>query len=93
MVKLQTKNRNCKLEAKFLGFFRVLYLIKKQVYQLELPKKQTIHNVFPISLQKQKQDIIRKRRFDKMSQIELEESNDKNYKVEEICNSEVYTKD
>lgn len=27
-----------------------------------------------------------------MSQIELEESNGKNYKVEEICNSEVYTK-
>ena len=35
---LKTK-RNCKLEAQFLGLFRVLHLIGKQVYKLELPKK------------------------------------------------------
>ena len=35
---LKTK-RNYKLEAKFLGFFQVLYLVGKQVYKLKLLKK------------------------------------------------------
>ena len=35
---LKTK-RNCKLEAKFLGPFRVLYLVGKQAKKLKLPKK------------------------------------------------------
>ena len=35
---LRTK-RNRKLEAKFLGYFWVLYLVGKQTYKLELPKK------------------------------------------------------
>ena len=35
---LKTK-RNCKLEAKFLGFFQVLYPVSKQAYKLKLPKK------------------------------------------------------
>ena len=35
---LKTK-RNCKLEAKFVSFFRVLYLVSKQAYKLKLPKK------------------------------------------------------
>ena len=30
---------NCKLEAKFLGFFRVLHPVGKQAYKLKLPKK------------------------------------------------------
>ena len=34
---LKTK-RNCKLEAKFLNPFWVLYLVDKQAYKLELPK-------------------------------------------------------
>lgn len=38
--------QNRKLEAKFLRSFGVLYLIGKQVYQLELPKKWRIYNVF-----------------------------------------------
>ena len=35
---LKTK-RNCKLETKFLGPFRVLYPEDKQAYKLKLPKK------------------------------------------------------
>ena len=35
---IKTK-RNCKLEAKFFRPFRVLHLVGKQVYKLELPKK------------------------------------------------------
>ena len=34
---IKTK-RNCKLEAKFFGLFRVLHPIEKQAYKLELPK-------------------------------------------------------
>ncbi len=35
---IKTK-RNCKLEAKFFGLFRVLYSVEKQAFKLELPKK------------------------------------------------------
>ena len=35
---IKTK-QNRKLEAKFFGLFQVLYLVKKQVYKLELLKK------------------------------------------------------
>ena len=48
---IKTKH-NRKLEAKFFGPFRVLYLIGKQVYKLELPKKWKIYDVFPVSLLK-----------------------------------------
>ena len=41
---------NCKLEAKFLGFFQVLYPVGKQAYKLKLAKKWRIHNVFHILL-------------------------------------------
>ena len=46
---LRTK-RNRKLEAKFLGLFRVLYPVGKQAYKLKLPKKWRIHNIFHVSL-------------------------------------------
>ena len=46
---LKTK-QNRKLETKFFGLFRVLNLVKKQVYQLELPRKWRIYDVFYISL-------------------------------------------
>ena len=49
---LKTK-RNRKLEAKFLGLFRVLHLVDKQAYKLKLPKKWRIHNVFHVSLLEQ----------------------------------------
>ena len=46
---LKTK-QNCKLEAKFLDLFQLLYPIGKQVYKLALPKKWSIYNVFHILL-------------------------------------------
>ena len=42
--------RNCKLKAKFLGLFLLLYPVDKQVYKLKLRKKWKIHNVFHVSL-------------------------------------------
>ena len=56
---LKTK-RNCKLEAKFLGLFWVLYPVGKQVYKFELPKKWRIHNIFHVSLLEQ--DTMKKGR-------------------------------
>ena len=49
---LKTK-RNRKLEAKFLGPFRVLHPVGKQAYKLELPKKWRIHDVFYVLLLEQ----------------------------------------
>ena len=46
---IKTK-QNRKLEANFFGPFRVLHLVGKQTYKLELPKKWRIHNVFHMSL-------------------------------------------
>ena len=46
---IKTK-RNRKLEAKFFGPFRVLHLVGKQAYKLELPKNWRIHNIFHVSL-------------------------------------------
>ena len=54
---------NWKLEAKFFGPFRVLHLVEKQAYKIELSKKWKIHNVFHVSLLKQ--DTTRKGRVDK----------------------------
>ncbi len=48
---IKTK-RNRKLEPKFFGPFRVLHLVGKQAYKLELSKKWKIHNVFHMSLLK-----------------------------------------
>ena len=45
-----TTQQNHKLEAKFLGLYRVLHPVGKQTYKLELPKKWKIHDVFHILL-------------------------------------------
>ena len=42
--------QNQKLEAKFFGPFRVLYLVAKQAYKLEFYKRWRIHNVLHDSL-------------------------------------------
>ena len=88
---LKTK-RNCKLEAKFLGLFRVLHLIGKQAYKLKLPKKQKIHDVFHVSLVKQ--DTTKKEQLNDMQlDFEFKAGNNKEYEVDGIWDSAVYAKE
>ncbi len=81
--------QNCKLKTKFFGSFRVLHLVRKQAYKLELPKKWKIHNVFHVSLLEQ--DTIRKERV--QIAIELDKGDSKEYKVKAICNNKSYAKE
>ncbi len=46
---IKTK-KNKKLEGKFFGPIRVLHIVGKQVYKLELPAKWKIYNIFYVSL-------------------------------------------
>ena len=85
---LKTK-RNRKLEAKFFGPFRVLHPVGKQAYKLELPRKWRIHDVFHVSLLEQ--DTTRKERVDeKVTELDFEAGNSKEYKVKAIRDSAVY---
>ena len=85
---IKTK-QNRKLEAKFFELFRVLHLVGKQAYKLELPKKERIHDIFYVSLLEQ--DTNRKAQVDK-NLTEFEASNNKKYKVERIWDSTFYAK-
>ena len=88
---LKTK-RNYKLEAKFLGLFRVLHLVGKQTYKLELPKKWRIHDVFHISLLEQ--NTRKKGQVnDKSLNFEFETSDDKEYEIDGIWDSLVYARE
>ena len=90
---IKTK-RNQKLEAKFFRPFRVLRLVGSQAYQLELPKRWRIHDVFRVSLLEQ--DTTEKGRVDEKTaeQLEFEAGgNNEEYKVEGICDSTVYVKE
>ncbi len=89
---IKTK-QNRKLEAKFFGPFRVLHLVGKQAYKLELSKKWKIYDVFHVSLLKQ--DTTSKGRVDETtSRLEFENEGDgEEYKVEAICDSTVYAKE
>ena len=79
---------NRKLEVKFFKPFRVLHPIGKQAYKLELPKQCRIHNVFHVSVLEQ--EITRKERVDKrVTKLELEASNNKEYEVEALWDSAV----
>ena len=79
---LRTK-RNRKLEAKFLGLFRVLYPVGKQAYKLKLPKKWRIHDVFHVSLLEQ--NTTKKGRVNNTQlNFEFEAGNDKEYEVDGI---------
>ena len=87
---LRTK-QNCKLEAKFLGPFQVLYLVSKQAYKLKLPKKWRIHNVFHVSLLEQ--DTTKKGQVNDIQlDFEFEAGYDEEYEVDGIWNSAVYAK-
>ena len=82
------------MKVKFFSFFRVLYPIGSQAYKLELLKWWRIYDVFHISLLEQ--DITKKGQVDKktVEQLEFEVgSNNKDYKVEGICDSAVYAKE
>ena len=85
---------NRKLEAKFFGLFRVLHPVSSQAYKLELPKQWRIHDVFHVSLLEP--DTIRKGQIDAKTaeQLEFESGgNNKEYKVEGICDSAVYARE
>ena len=61
----------------------MLYLVKEQVYKLELSAKWRIYDEFHISLLEQ--DITRKGRINKFAKVpEFETGNDKEYEVEAI---------
>lgn len=81
--------RNWKLKAKFFRLFKVLQLVQKQSYKLELPKNWKIYNVFQVSLLKQ--NTRWKKRLDE-SQLKLDEDNGEEYEVEAICKNKVDTK-
>ena len=89
---IKTK-QNQKLEAKFFGPFRVLHLVGKQAYKLELPRKWKIYNVFHLSLLEQ--DITRKGREDKeVRQMKFDTGDDREeYRLEAIRDSAVYAKE
>lgn len=82
--------RNKKLENKFIGSFRVLHIVEKQTYKIELPTKYKIHNLSYVSLLKWQ--MIKKRRVGNLSESEkeFELGDNKKYKVKAIVNSIVY---
>ena len=84
---IKTK-KNWKLEGKFFGLFQVLYPIGKQAYKLELPKEWKIHNVFHVSLLER--DTRKKERVKKVPELNAGDDS-KEYKVEAIQDSAVYT--
>lgn len=83
---------NQKLKAKFFGSFRVLHLVGKQTYKLELPKKWRIYDIFYLSLLEQ--DPTRKGPVDEnvANQVKFKANNNEKYKVEGIQDSVVYEK-
>ena len=81
--------QNLNVKTKFFGPFLVLYLVEKQVYKLELPKKWKIHDVFHVSLPEH--DTTRKWQMDE-NVTEFETSTNEDYEMEEIWNTTVYAK-
>ena len=79
------------MEAKFLGFFRVLHPMGKQIYKLKLPKKWKIHDVFHVSLLEQ--NTTKKGQVnDTQLNFEFKAGNNKEYKVDGIQDSTIYAK-
>ena len=65
----------------------MLYLVGKQPYKLDQPKKWSIYNIFYISLLEQ--NSTKKERIDK-NMTEFETGNSKENKVKAIWDSAVY---
>lgn len=87
---IKTK-RNQKFKVKFFEFFHILYLVRKQVYKLELLKGWKIHDVFSMSMLEQ--DTTMKEPMDEtIAKLYLDKGNNKEYKVETIWDSTVYAK-
>ena len=80
--------QNWKLEAKFFRPFWMLHPMGKQAYKLKLLKKSRINNVFHVSLLEQ--DTTRKERVKKVPELDAG-NNSKEYKVEAIQDSTLYT--
>ena len=81
--------QNRKLETKFFGLFRVLYPVDKQAYKVELPKRWKIYDVLHVSLLGE--DTTRKGWVNKkITELEFEAGDSKEYKVETIWDSTVY---
>ena len=76
----------------FLGPFRVLHPVGKQVYKLKLPKKQKIHDIFHVSLLEQ--DTPKKGRVnDTQLDFEFKAGDKKEFEVDSIWDGAVYTKE
>ena len=89
---IKTK-QNRKLEAKFFGPFRILHLVGKQAYKLNLPTKWKIYDVFHMSLLEQ--DTTGKKRMKGLfpePEPKFDASNNKKYEVKAIIDSIVYVK-
>ena len=82
--------QNHKLEAKFLGLFWVLHPIGKQAYKLKLPKKWRIHDIFHVLLLEQ--NTTKKKQMNNIQQ-EFEAGNNKEYEVDGIRDSAIYTRE
>ena len=71
------------MEAKFLGFFQVLYPIGKQAYKLKLPKKWRILDIFYVSLLEQ--NTTKKGQVNDMQlDFKFKAGNNKEYEVDDI---------
>ena len=70
----------------------MLHLVGKQGYKLKLLKRWRIYNVFYLLLLKQN-TTKKERVVKKMIELEFEANNSKEYKVEAIYDSAVYTKE
>ena len=72
----------------------MLHSVKKQAYKLKLPGTWRVHDVFYVSLLEQ--DTTKKEQINKFAEVlefEFEPGDDKEYKVEAIQDSTVYTKE
>lgn len=80
-------------DTKFFGLFHTFYLVKNQVYKLELLKKWGIYDVFHVLLLEY--NITKKEWVDKTtSQLDFEINNkEKKYKIKQIWDDTIYPRE